>query len=109
MPKQGATVRLTDRYLAALKTPTSGRHKVLNEIQRGLSFRLQTSGAASWNLRAMRSGQRVRVTLGSYPAVGIAEARAMARDTPSRIERGENPNEEKRTARQKAQTGGPAT
>jgi integrase len=103
MPKAGDKVRLTDRYVTALKAPAKGSMDVLDAVQRGLALRVWASGVKSWSLRAARNGKRVRVNLGTWPAIGIAEARQKAAEALAAIENGRDPNAEKREARRRAQ------
>ena len=44
----------------------------------GLELHIRETGAKTWALRVMVNGKRVMRGLGSYPAVGLADARALA-------------------------------
>ena len=44
----------------------------------GLELHIRETGAKSWALRVMVDGKRVMRGLGSYPTVGLADARALA-------------------------------
>ena len=91
---------LTDAYLRTIAPPPAGRFEVRDDAVRGLVFRLTHKGAASWCVRAYtREGKEARVTVGTYPAVGLSEARKRARASLAAIQGGADPVEEKRAAR----------
>jgi integrase len=55
--------------------------------------------SATWSLLVrLRTGQRTRVKLGSWPGMGIADGRRAARDARTKVDRGGDPNAEKREA-----------
>jgi integrase len=91
---------LTDVFLRNLKPPQRGRIEIRDTKVRGLVLRLTPTGAASWSLRALlRDGRHTRVTLGTYPALSLAEARKVALAALARIHRGDDLVSEKRSAR----------
>ncbi len=68
----------------------------------GLRFRAGER-SSGWSLLVrLRDGQRSRIKLGTWPGMGIADARGAARDARARIVQGANPNAEKREAVRKA-------
>lgn len=77
--------------------------EIPDEREPGLRFRAGER-SAGWSLLVrLRNGQRSRVKLGVWPGMGIAEARAAARDARALIARGGDPNGQKREeARQAA-------
>jgi len=82
---------LTDAFLRSLRPPASGRLEVRDKRQRGLVLRLGPTGAA-WSLRTQAGGRRNhRVALGTYPEVGLAEARQKAINAMSDVQRGVAP------------------
>jgi len=93
---------LTDVYLRAVKPPASGRIELWDSRVRGLCFRLTAAGAAAWTVRGRAAdGRHTRVTLGTYPALGLADARRAALDALAALQRGADPVAEKRQARAK--------
>jgi hypothetical protein len=95
---------LTDAFLRSLKPPPSGRIELADGRVRGLWFRLTAAGAGSWCVRTRTAdGKQTRPALGTWPALGIAEARRAALDTLARVHRGADPVAAKRAAR-KART-----
>jgi integrase len=76
--------------------------EIPDEREPGLRFRAGER-SAGWSLLVrLKNGQRSRVKLGVWPGMGIAEARAAARDARALIARGGDPNAEKREATRQA-------
>ena len=89
-----------DTHLRGLLPPATGRVEVADTKVAGLVFRLTSAGKASWSARARtHDGKQTRVTLGEWPAVGIAEARKRTNATRSDIWRGADPVAARRAAR----------
>lgn len=65
----------------------------------GLTFTLSAAGKAVWVLRYRIGKRRFELTLGAYPDLGLADARAMATVKRADIVRGGNPVAEKRKAK----------
>ncbi len=61
----------------------------------GLIFTLSAAGNAAWVLRYRHGIRRPEMTLGSYPAIGLSEARAMALVKRAEIAQGKNPMAER--------------
>jgi integrase len=86
---------LTDRTIDARKTPGIIRDTKISQLQ----LRVRDGGAKSWSLRYRHRGKQKRITLGSYPALKLAEARDRARDAIRDIEDGTDPQIEKQERR----------
>jgi integrase len=84
------TDRLTD--LKARRERAPGLH----HDGRGLYLQVTTSGAKSWVLRYMLRGKAREMGLGSYPDVGLADARRKAKDARNLRAEGIDPIEAKR-------------
>ena len=69
----------------------------------GLTLRVDASGHKRWYQRITVNGKRRNVGLGSYPAVGLKEAREIALANLQVIRQGLDPIDEKRRAREEAQ------
>ena len=69
----------------------------------GLTLRVSPSGNRRWVLRLTVDGQRSNVGLGSFPRVGLAEARRKAEEHRRSARDGVNPVVEKRATREAAQ------
>jgi integrase len=83
-------MRLTDRTIKALKPD----HKVVDysdALQAGLVMRVWPSGSKSWGTRYWLNGKSVRTSLGSYPEIGLAEAREMAAEARGAKRKGIDP------------------
>jgi hypothetical protein len=93
-------IELTDAMLRALRPPARGRLELLDATVQGLALRVTKAGVCTWSVRARTpDGDRIRVSLGKWPATGIRQARAAARVAAGQIASGRNLNAEKRTAR----------
>ena len=95
---------LTDTLLRSLRKPASGRLELADASCRGLEFRITESGNRSWSYRyrAPVTGKLTRATIGPYPAVTLAAARAQADDLRKAVASGENPGETKRRTKAEA-------
>ena len=89
---------LTDR---AIRHAGPGTHNDGN----GLTLRVGKSGRRSWVLRYMFNGKPANIGLGSYPLVGVKEARAKAAECRAELEKGFKPtgSKERAAARRAAQ------
>lgn len=93
MPKKAK--ELSALEVKALATP--GSHAVGGVA--GLMLQVQESGSRSWLLRVMVGGKRRDMGLGGYPDVGLADARAAAREARAKVRDGVDPIEEARAKR----------
>ena len=85
---------LTDRALRALKPKADGSQRELFDGDaRGLSARCSTSGGVTWcfSYTSAVTRKRRRLTIGTYPAWTLADARARARDLRRTVEAGGDP------------------
>ena len=92
------TRNLTDRFVATIAAPSGGRLEIRDQKTKGLVLRISTSGAKAWSVLYRRriDGRRRRCTLGQYPEVSLADARAAALDALVRVARGEDPARDQR-------------
>ena len=70
-------MKLTAKTIEALK-PTAQRQEIKDDGCRGLYLLIQPSGSKSWAARYYLDGRVRKATLGSFPAMGLAEARLAA-------------------------------
>ena len=100
MPK----IKLTDR---GIKRLIAGEWLTdyWDETLPGFGVRAHHTGRKKFFVRYLLNGTRRRLTLGSYPALSLADAREQAKDIIGRIARGEDPQAEK-NAERKAETFG---
>jgi integrase len=94
----------TTRLMAELRKPRTKTKDFADDKTPGLTLRITLGGGASWSTRRMLAdGRYARVSLGSYPAVGIGEARKRALNAQSALSAGRDLVGEKRAIRAKAQ------
>ena len=96
---------LTDAHLKALQPPKEGRLELTDLRCAGLTFRITANGARSWafRFRDPKTGKSTRATIGTYPAIGLGDARAAADALRATVAAGTNPVELKRAKRATAQ------
>jgi integrase len=96
-----AVEKLTSAKLQHLKPPKSGVLELWDTLTRGLCLRVFPSGQASWSLcyRPRAGGGRRRLGLGSFPTVGLADARSRAERHRGQISDGADPQAERRAHR----------
>ena len=82
---------LTELTLRKLSPASGTRVEVWDEKIPGFGVRVSASGTKSFVLMYYQSGRKKRVTLGRYPILTLAEARALARSTLNRVAHGEEP------------------
>lgn len=82
---------LTDKSVAAMRAPASGRLEVFDKVRTGLCFRLTAGGVRSWSHVYRFNGEWRRDTLGTYPKIRLASAREMARAAQEAAGRGDDP------------------
>ncbi len=91
---------LTDKGIkAALKRAT--REGVARRINdgAGLCLDVRPTGAGWWRLRYWRDGKEGMLSVGTYPATGLREARAKADAIRKLIEAGGNPSAQRKEAK----------
>jgi len=76
MPK----VRLTDRFVGGVKAIGAPQVDYFDEGTPGLAIRASSAGRKAWSFvfTSPKDGKRARMTLGTYPATSLADARASA-------------------------------
>lgn len=98
--------KLTDRSIAALK-PKTARYEVWDEGRKGFGVRVTPRGVKSFVWVYHFAGKPRRLTLGKYPALGLADAGVKLADAKHLLERGEDPGKlavDERAAERKAET-----
>ncbi len=97
MPKMKLTTAVVER----LGTPAEGRVEYFDQNFPAFALRITARGSRSWVVFYRYRGHQRRLTLGSYPTLGLAEARVMAREALKKVEQGIDPADEKRAARER--------
>ncbi len=92
---------LTDAFCRSQPTPSSGRVEFADLRCTGLSFRITSKGSRTFCFRFRDPVTRAstRSTIGSYPDVGLGDARARADAMRATVADGINPIVEKRQGR----------
>ena len=99
------TQALTDTLIRNIKPPVSGRIELNDARCRGLTLRVSAGGEKSWAFRYRdRAGASQRLTMGRYPDLSLADARARADDERRKVTSGGSPATEKRQERENAST-----
>lgn len=96
----GARKVLTDRAVEAIKPPQDkDRIEHWDAALPGLGLRVTRNGVKSWVLLHRVNGKLERLTIGRYPAVGLAAARELGRAAVQKAAKGISAAAEKRQGR----------
>ncbi|OHB33822.1 MAG: integrase [Desulfuromonadaceae bacterium GWC2_58_13] len=87
---------LTDLQIS--KTKAKGKDITLTDGG-GLSLLITANGGKLWRLRYTFEGKRNMLSLGSYPATSLSDARAKRDEAKKLIERGINPSEHRKATK----------
>lgn len=99
MPKRSA-VAFTDAYVRGLKPVDGKRAAYFDGATPGLELRVSAGAQKTWGYRYRDIGGRtLRLVLGTFPAVGLKDAREAALQARAHVSRGGDPQTEKRAAR----------
>ena len=71
--------------------PAAARVEYRDDRNPGFGLRVCTSGAKSWMMLYRLNGKVVRETLGKYPTLGLADARALAAERERAVQAGIDP------------------
>lgn len=94
-----AKKNLTARTVAGLK-PEADRVDYFDTNTPGFCIRVTPNGVKSFAVMYRHAGRLRRFTLGTYPRLGLADARQQAQDALRNAQRGIDPAAEKKAARQ---------
>jgi len=89
--------RLTNLAIERLRSPASGRFEVWDTSEPGLGVRVGLRNK-SFVLKLRYEGQQQWLTIGRFPALGIADARKKAQALKLLAERGGDPRQQERQA-----------
>jgi integrase len=92
--------RLSAKFIENLKSAAQRRE--ISDHANGLFLISQASGHRSWAVRYRHDGRSVKLTLGAWPKMTLADARKAAADAQHALARGENPAKAKVDAKVKA-------
>lgn len=95
--------KLTTRSIEALKGEPGKRTEIQDDDVRGLYVRISPNGVKSWMFRCTTAdGRRIKIGLGNFPGVGLADARERARKERVAVDGGHDPAAAKRKAKREA-------
>ena len=102
-------LQMTDAAVKKLKAPADApRCEYWDTTTKGLGLRVSRTGARSWVMivRSLKAGEwtQQRVTLGTYPAVSLADARKAAVEARTRAEQGQDPADGTKAQRKALET-----
>jgi integrase len=86
-------LRLTTLAVERLRVPEKGQVEYFDMHLPGFGLRVSYSGAKAWVVMTRINGKLVRVTLGRYPALSLADAREKARKVVEHARAGTNPRQ----------------
>lgn len=100
-----ARLKLTALGVERIRPPETGRVEYFDTLLAGFGLRVTAKGSKSWAVVYRMGGRgqnKKRVTLGSYPAMSLAEAREAAKEALHQVSQSIDPGEVRRE-RQNAQ------
>jgi integrase len=87
---------LTDKQLANAKRASKGKRYILwDSLTPSLGVRITERGHKSFLIQRRVNGRMVKLTIGEYPALGLASAREKALEALREMERGIDPRQSK--------------
>ena len=89
----------TARWVAAVPVPPEGQVDYFDQTPPSLGLRVAPSGRKTWFVMYRASGRLRRYTLGTYPAVSLADARQRATDARHSVAHGGDPATQRQAAR----------
>ncbi len=95
-------MKFTDYSIKALK-PRAKRFEVYSDEKTGFGLRVSETGVKSWLSRYRRNGELVRLTLGTYPAMTLKQARIKHNEFRSWLHDGVDPRHELKRRRKEAE------
>jgi integrase len=97
--------RLTNKSVEQIKPDPEKRREIPDTHLAGHYLIVQPSGAKSWAVRYRHGGRPRKLTLGGYPALGLAKARERAKEALQISAEGGDPASQKRQNRIEAADG----
>ena len=95
-----AHAHFTARWVAAVPAPPEGQVDYFDQTPPSLGLRVAPSGRKTWFVMYRASGRLRRYTLGTYPAVSLADARQRATDARHSVAHGGDPAQARQDGRQ---------
>ena len=85
------TRNLTARFVNSVKPTRRKRAEYFDATVSGLTLRVTENGAKSWAVLYRHRGRLRRLTPGSLDVIGLADARARAKDALHAVSKGTDP------------------
>lgn len=92
---------LTAAAVERMKPPAEGQVDHYDAGHPGLALRISHGGARTWTYKLRAHGRQRKMTLGTYPAMTLSEARAAWREAKAAVDRGEDPATERAVGRRR--------
>lgn len=89
----------TTKAVEAAKPDPDKRREIPDPALSGLYLVVQQSGAKSWALRYRYAGKPKKLTLGRWPIMGVADARAAASEAIEAVDHGDDPGAAKKASK----------
>lgn len=80
--------KLSARTIETLPSPLAGRADYWDELLSGFGVRVSPSGRKTWFAMGRVNGHQRRHSIGTYPKIGLAEAREQARNVLGQMQLG---------------------
>jgi len=90
---------LTTKTVETIKPDPNQRLELPDPALSGLYLVVQPSGAKSWALRYRYAGKPKKLTLGRWPVMGLADARAAASNAIETVDHGDDPGAAKKATK----------
>ena len=109
MPR-GSAKHLTDPGIGKMSKAKNGKRvERFDAGSPGLALRITDKGVKSWSVYYRLDGKHRRLTIGTWPEIGVAEARDQAREVKSQAKAGINPKGARETEEAAAEDETPGT
>ena len=93
------TITFIARAITGLDIPDKGRIEYFDRATPGFGLRITSGGHRSWICLYRHKGDKRRYTIGTYPQLGLADARERAKEILRRAAKGDDPAAEKKRER----------
>lgn len=98
-PSSGPQKAKLNELLIRNLQPRDDVYRIYDLQQRGLSIQIQPTGRKAWKCIYSVSGRRRWYSIGSVDAIGLADARKLAREVLYKVDQGADPCAERKAAR----------
>jgi|LakMenEpi13Jul12_1017406.scaffolds.fasta_scaffold00512_2 integrase len=94
------TCSFTHRWIDTVKAPEKGQTDYFDERTTGLGLRISSAGRKSWFVMYRHAGRLRRYTIGTYPSLGLADAKERAKELLNDAAKGNDPATDKQISRE---------